>query len=91
MEPQLATAPVAPAVAELAEALRGAPEPTHGGPLALLRFLRAHRMLTLSYARLITRFTLLKLRFGSRLQTEGLCFICPGVHLEIGPHATLRV
>jgi acetyltransferase-like isoleucine patch superfamily enzyme len=91
MEPLLAEAPTPPAFAELAEMLRGAPEPTHGGPLALLRFMRAHRMLTPSYARLLARYSLLKLRFGSRLQTEGVCFICPGVRLEIGRHATLRV
>jgi acetyltransferase-like isoleucine patch superfamily enzyme len=91
MEPLLAEAPATPAVPELARTLRGAPDPAHGGPLALLRFMRAHQMLTLSYARLLARYALLKLRFGSRLQTEGLCFICPGVRLEIGRHATLRV
>jgi acetyltransferase-like isoleucine patch superfamily enzyme len=91
MEPLLAEAPAPSAVAERAEALRDAPEPTHGGPLALLRFMHAHRMLTPSYARLLARYALLKLRFGSRLQTEGLCFICPGVRLEIGRNATLRV
>jgi acetyltransferase-like isoleucine patch superfamily enzyme len=48
-------------------------------------------MLTLSYGRLLARLGWLKLRFGSRLQTEGVCFICPGVRLEIGRHATLRV
>ena len=33
----------------------------------------------------------LKLRYGGRLQTDGLCFICPGVQLEIGRGATLRI
>ena len=33
--------------------VRGAPEPLHGGPLGLLRFLRAHGMLNHKYARLI--------------------------------------
>jgi acetyltransferase-like isoleucine patch superfamily enzyme len=33
----------------------------------------------------------LKLRFGRRLQTDGICFICPRVKLEIGPDATLRI
>jgi acetyltransferase-like isoleucine patch superfamily enzyme len=74
-----------------AAALRGAPEPLHGGPLTLLRFLRAHRMLTPSYLRLIARYARLRLRYGGRLQTDGLCFICPGVKLEIGRHAVLRV
>ncbi|HEY2398025.1 MAG TPA: acyltransferase [Solirubrobacteraceae bacterium] len=91
MEPLLAE-PVAPAPgAEIAEMLRGAPEPLRGGPLALLRFMRANRMLTLRYARLLSRFAWLKLRFRSRLKTEGVCFICPRVRLEIGRNATLRV
>ena len=32
--------------------LRGAPEPLHGGPLALLRFMWRHGMCTPKYARL---------------------------------------
>jgi acetyltransferase-like isoleucine patch superfamily enzyme len=91
MEPVLAEAPAPPAVVELAETLRRAPEPAHGGPLTLLRFMRTNHMLTLSYARLLARHALLKLRFGSRLQTDGPCFICPGVRLEIGRQATLRL
>jgi len=84
-----ASAPAAPP--QLAEALRRAPEPLSGGPLALLRFMRANRMLTFGYARLLVRLGLLKLRYGRRLQTDGLCFICPGVKLEIGPQAKLRI
>ena len=61
-----------------------APAPRHGGPLALLRFMRANHMLSPSYAVLLARYALLKLRFGGRLQTDGICFICPGVKLEIG-------
>ena len=63
--------------------LRGAPEPLRGGPLALLRFMRAHGMLNLKYARLVARWAWLKLRCGARLQTDGLCFVGPGVSLEI--------
>lgn len=74
-----------------ADALRRAPEPLHGGPLALLRFMRAHRMISRRYAYLIARWLLLKLRYRGRLQTDGLCFICPHVKLEIGKHATLRI
>jgi acetyltransferase-like isoleucine patch superfamily enzyme len=77
--------------AEIAEVLRRAPEKLHGGPLALLRFMRANHMLDVRYARLIARFLLLKLRYRGRLQTDGLCFICPRVQLEIGRHATLRI
>jgi len=93
MEPLLADAdrpPHAPA-GKLSEAIRRAPEPLHGGPLALLRFMRANDMLNTRYARLIARYLVLKARHRRRLQTDGLCFICPGVKLEIGPHATLRI
>ncbi len=70
---------------------RRAPEPLHGGPLTLLRFMRANNMLNRHYARLLMRYVWLKLRLGKRLQTEGICFVCPGVQLEIGRHATLRI
>ncbi|HEV3048532.1 MAG TPA: acyltransferase [Solirubrobacteraceae bacterium] len=73
------------------DALRRAPAPLHGGPLELLRFMRANHMLRPAYARLLARFLLLKLRYRGRLRTEGLCFICPKVKLEIGRHATLRI
>src|SRR5204862_3896473 len=79
------------AVGHPASALRRAPEPLHGGPLTLLRFLRARGMLTPPYLRLIARYLRLRLRYRRRLQTDGLCFICPGVKLEIGRHAVLRV
>jgi acetyltransferase-like isoleucine patch superfamily enzyme len=74
-----------------AAAIRRAPAPLHGGPLALLRFMRANAMLRPSYLRLMLRWALLKLRYRSRLQTEGLCFVCPHVKLEIGRGAVLRV
>src|SRR5688500_3961313 len=71
--------------------VRGAPEPLRGGPLELLRFLRAHGMLNHRYARLIARWAWLKVRWGRRLQTDGLCFVGPGVKLEIGRDAVLRL
>jgi acetyltransferase-like isoleucine patch superfamily enzyme len=71
--------------------LRGAPEPLRGGPLALLRFLRRNGMLKLSYARLMLRWAWLKLRWRGRLQTDGLCFVGPGVTLEIGREAVVRL
>jgi acetyltransferase-like isoleucine patch superfamily enzyme len=74
-----------------ATAARLAPAPLHGGPLALLRFMRANGMLTPSYALLLARLAYLKVRFGKRLQTDGVCFVCPGVKLEIGRRATLRI
>ena len=71
--------------------VRHAPGPLQGGPLALARFMRANNMLRPGYAALLARFLWLKLRFRGRLQTEGLCFICPRVKLEIGRNATLRI
>ncbi len=76
---------------EIAAAVRRAPEPRRGGPLALARFMRANHMLTPRYALLLVRYALLKLRYRRRLETDGICFICPGVKLEIGPAATLRI
>ena len=91
MEPPLTEPTMQAPVEELADALRRAPEPLHGGPLTLLRFMRANNMLNRHYARLLARYVLLKLRYGSRLQTDGICFVCPGVRLEIGRGATLRL
>ncbi|MHB8531352.1 MAG: acyltransferase [Solirubrobacteraceae bacterium] len=87
----LADAPADGPARDYAAALRAAPPPLRGGPLALLRFMRSNGMLRPGYAALIVRFAWLKLRHGSRLQTEGLCFVCPRVKLEIGRHATLRI
>jgi acetyltransferase-like isoleucine patch superfamily enzyme len=95
MEPLLAdpTTPALPDTARHAppDALRLAPAPLHGGPLTMLRFMRAHNMLNRHFARLLTRLVFLKLRHRKRLQVDGLCFICPGVKLEIGKHAVLRM
>ena len=71
--------------------VRGEPAPLSGGPIALLRFMRAHRMLTFGYFRLIVRWARLKLRWRRRLQTDGLCFIGPGVTFEIGKRASVKL
>jgi acetyltransferase-like isoleucine patch superfamily enzyme len=71
--------------------VRGVPDPLEGGPLELLRFMRRNRMLTFGYARLALRWAWLKLRWGRRLQTDGLCFVGPGVTLEIGRDAMVRI
>ncbi len=91
LEPPLTESPPPAPPGAVADGLRNAPAPLHGGLLALVRFIRANHMLSRSYARLLARYLLLRLRFGARLQTDGICFICPGVHLEIGPDATLRI
>jgi acetyltransferase-like isoleucine patch superfamily enzyme len=76
---------------QLGDAVRRAPAPLRGGPLAMLRFMRANHMLSRQYAHLLARYALLKLRYRGRLQTDGICFICPRVQLEIGRQATLRI
>jgi acetyltransferase-like isoleucine patch superfamily enzyme len=48
-------------------------------------------MLNHRYARLALRWAWLKLRLRGRLQTDGLCFVGPGVKLEIGRGAVLRL
>jgi acetyltransferase-like isoleucine patch superfamily enzyme len=55
--------------------------------LTLLRFMRAHGMLTFGYARLAARLVWLKLRWRGRLVTDGIAFVCPGVRFEIGRDA----
>jgi acetyltransferase-like isoleucine patch superfamily enzyme len=91
MEPVLADPATQAPVEEIAGALRRAPAPPHGGPVTLLRFMRQNNMLNRHYARLLARYALLKLRYGRRLRTDGICFVCPGVKLEIGRGATLRI
>ena len=76
---------------QLGDGVRRAPAPPHGGPLTLLRFMRAKGMLRPTYARLLMRYAWLRLRYRGRLQTDGLCFICPRVRLEIGRDAVLRI
>ena len=71
--------------------VRGEPPPRRGGPLTLLRWMRAHHMLSWNYALLLARLGWLKLRFGKRLQTDGIAFICPGVKLEIGRDAVVHL
>src|SRR3712207_1119113 len=71
--------------------LRPEPPPLHGGPLTFLRFARAHGMLNLNYLRLAIRWAWLKARWRGRLETDGLCFIGPGVKFEIGRDAKVRL
>jgi acetyltransferase-like isoleucine patch superfamily enzyme len=71
--------------------IRGEPPPLHGGPLTFLRFARRNKMLTPGYAYLLLRLAWFKLRFGKRLQVDGVAFICPGVKFEIGRNAVVRL
>jgi acetyltransferase-like isoleucine patch superfamily enzyme len=71
--------------------VRAGPPPLHGGLITFLRFARRHHMLTPGYALLAVRWLWLKLRWRGRLQTDGMCFICPGVKFEIGPGARVKL
>jgi acetyltransferase-like isoleucine patch superfamily enzyme len=53
--------------------------------------MRTNNMLNRHYAVLGVRWLWLKLRWRGRLQTDGLCFICPHVKLEIGREAKLHI
>ena len=86
MEPSALQTPPSAAPAYV---VRGDPPPLHGGPLTLLRFARRNHMLSWGYAWLLVRLAWFKLRFRSRLQVDGIAFICPGVTFEIGKGATL--
>ncbi|HMJ02836.1 MAG TPA: acyltransferase [Conexibacter sp.] len=82
---------LAPPPVDVPPAVRTPPRPLHGGPRALLRFMRANGMLNRHYALLLARFAWLKLRWRGRLQTDGIAFVCPDVTLEIGKHAKLHL
>ncbi len=71
--------------------MRSPPPPLHGGLLTFLRFARTHGMLTPGYCTLFVRWVWLKLRWRGRLQTDGMCFVCPGVKFEIGRHAKVTL
>jgi acetyltransferase-like isoleucine patch superfamily enzyme len=87
----VAVDPVAAPPAEVPVAIRGEPPPRHGGPLALLRFLRAKRMLTPNYLRLYARLALRKLRHGKRLAVDGIAFIGPGCAIQIGERGRIEL
>jgi acetyltransferase-like isoleucine patch superfamily enzyme len=82
-----------PPPTDVPDAVRRAPAPLRGGPLALLRFMARHGMLTPKYALLIVR--LLRKRFltpyGRRLKLDGLCFIGPRVTIQIGKDARVEL
>ena len=81
----------APAIAAAPPFVRSGPPPLRGGPLTFLRFAAANRMLSWRYAVLVARWAWLKLRWRGRLQTDGLCFIGPGVKFEIGRGARVHL
>ena len=77
--------------ASVPQFVRTAPPPLRGGPLTFLRFARANHMFSRGYLRLLVRWLWLKLRWRGRLQTDGVCFVAPGVKFEIGPKARVHL
>jgi acetyltransferase-like isoleucine patch superfamily enzyme len=55
------------------------------------RWMREKNMVNRHFALLGARWLWLKLRYGKRFQTDGMCFVCPRVKFEIGRDATLRM
>jgi acetyltransferase-like isoleucine patch superfamily enzyme len=86
-----ATEPIAAPPSDVPSEIRGEPPPRRGGPIALLRFMRARGMLNAKYGRLIARLGWWKLRLRRRLLLDGLAFIGPGCSLEVGPGAVLEL
>jgi len=85
------TVPVPSAPPSALAPVRGEPPALHGGPLTVVRFMRAHGMFNRKYARLLVRLAWLKLRFRGRLVTDGIAFVGPGVTIEIGKDAKLHL
>ncbi len=75
----------------LPRAVRSGPPPLRGNIFTFLRFAHRHRMLTPGYVLLMVRWLWLKARWRGRLQTDGLCFVCPRVKFEIGRDAVVRL
>ena len=81
MDPQAIESAPAPA-----PEVRCPPPPRHGGPLALLRFMRRNRMLTPTYVRLIAGLVRRRwlTRYGRRLHSDGIAFVSSDVVIQIG-------
>ena len=67
------------------------PAPLSGGPVALVKFMAVHHMVSFKYARLLLRFLWLKLRWRGRLVTDGIAFVHHGVTFEIGNDARVHL
>jgi acetyltransferase-like isoleucine patch superfamily enzyme len=78
---------------ESADGAPPAPAPTGDhGPIALLRFLAAKRMLTPKYGLLLLRYLRWRLltRAGWRWSTDGPLFLGPGLQLEVSRRGRIR-
>jgi acetyltransferase-like isoleucine patch superfamily enzyme len=69
--------------------VRSPPPPLRGNLLTFLGFAARNRMFSAGYLVLFVRWAWLKLRWGDRLVTDGMCFVCPRVKLQLGRDARL--
>ncbi len=96
-EPQPRPAAPAPGLAEIpggAEAwVRRQPPLRRGGPLALLRFMASHHMLSLRYVRMLLRLLRHKYltTYGRRIELDGIAFIGKNVKIQIRKGAKLKL
>jgi acetyltransferase-like isoleucine patch superfamily enzyme len=70
---------------------RLAPPPRRGGLLTLLRFAAGNHLLQPRYLKALLRYARYKLILGKRLQTDGPCFIGPGVKFEVSKGAVVKL
>jgi acetyltransferase-like isoleucine patch superfamily enzyme len=72
---------------------RRPPAPLHGGPLALLRFMRRNHMLTPTYARLLAGLVRRRrlTRYGRRLHSDGIAFVASDVAIQIGDRGSVEL
>lgn len=88
VEPVLTPSPLG---ADAAVPPRRGPKPLAGGPVAFYRFACEHHMFNRQFVALVARWAYLKVKFRGRLKTDGLAFVCPGVHFEIGKNAVVHL
>jgi len=90
MEPTSTEAEASSPPSGVPDAVRRAPPPLHGGPFALLAFMRRNGMTRPNYLRLLAR--LVRRRFFTRrLHTDGIAFIGPNVALQTGSRARIEL
>ncbi|MDO9353269.1 MAG: acyltransferase [Solirubrobacteraceae bacterium] len=70
---------------------RHAPAPLRGGPITLLRFATSNHLLKPRYLKALLRYARYKLVLRDRLQTDGPCFIGPGVKFEVSKGAVVSL
>jgi acetyltransferase-like isoleucine patch superfamily enzyme len=67
------------------------PPPLHGGLLTFLRFAANNHLIQWRYIKALGRFVRYKAKLRGRLQTDGPCFIGPGVDFEVSKGAVVSL